>query len=209
MKNPFHSCLCAVVLALGFCQAPAEAISLSFQPAAPTVAVGGPFNVDVVISGLNAAGEIASAFDLDVTYDPAILTGTNVYFGVLLGDPVLSEADAGAVLTPGRIDFWTLSYLSDGDLALIQPGHPDSFVLATLAFQAIGGGTSALRFDPVTFPGVDVKGNLGVRLDVGTVNGSVTVTGGVHAVPEPSSLWLFAPWLGAWAGRIPKKSRRR
>ncbi len=103
------------------------------------------FSVDVVVSGLSSANEIVAAFDLDVTYDPSILTATGVTFGTLLGDPALFEADNGVVLTSGRIDFWALSLLSDADLVLLQP---DSFSLATFSFQTLGAGTTDLLFDP-------------------------------------------------------------
>jgi hypothetical protein len=183
----------AVGLALGFYQAPAEAISIGFQPIAQTINGGDAFAVDVIVSGLSSASEIVSAFDLDVTYNPSILTATGVIFNTLLGDPALFEADNGTVLTSGRIDFWALSFLSDAELVLLQP---DSFSLATFSFQALGAGTTALLFDPNTPPGIDVKGLLAGRLDLDVSAASVTVAAQPNSVPEPSTIWMCLLGLG-------------
>ena len=144
----FHSLVAALALATLY-QTPAVAgVSLSLQPVAQTVNLGDQVMVNVVISGLDAASQIVSTFDLNVNYNPGILNAIGVSFGALLGDPDLLEADAGKVLsTPGVVDFWELSYLSDADLAALQP---DSFTLATLSFQAVGLGTTTLIFDSVT-----------------------------------------------------------
>ena len=56
----------------------AHAISLGFVPASQTLGIGDSVAVDVVISDLNAAGEIVSTYDLDVNYDPSILSATGV-----------------------------------------------------------------------------------------------------------------------------------
>jgi hypothetical protein len=198
MKKSSLYCVFAAGLALGCYQVPAEAaLSIGFQPFAKTINGGDAFSVDVVVSGLSSASEIVSAFDLDVTYDASILSATGVTFNTLLGDPVLFETDNGAVLTSGRIDFWGLSFLSDGDLLLLQP---DSFSLATLSFQAIGTGMTALLFDPNTPPGIDVKGLLASRLDLDASTASVTVT----PVPTPPAIWLFLSGLVAFACRLSK-----
>lgn len=49
----------------------AHAVRIDFVPALQTKAVGDAVGIDVVVSGLNAASQIVSTFDLDVTYDPA------------------------------------------------------------------------------------------------------------------------------------------
>ncbi|MGY6274996.1 cohesin domain-containing protein [Methylomonas sp. MgM2] len=194
--------LCYVLaagLGLGGYQLSAEAMSISFQPLAQTVNVGDALVVDVVVSGLLDVSEIVSAFDLDVTYDPSILDATDVIFGQYLGaynpDPMTSEFYSDAVLSSGRIDFFALSYLFDADLALIQSGM-DSLSLATLSFQALGAGTSNLLFDPVPYPGIDVKGYDATALALDVSAASVTVAASSN-VPEPSTLWLCL--LGAMA----------
>jgi hypothetical protein len=199
MKSSIFFYLLAAGLAFGFYQAPAGAISLGFQPAVQSVNGGDSLVVDVVISGLDAANEIASAYDLDVTYNASILTATGVTFSTQLGDLASFEADAGAVLTSGRIDFWEVSYLSDSQLALQQP---DSFSLATLSFQALGVGNTSLLFDPNTPPGIDVKGLLANRLNLDVGTASVTVTSNPTPVPSPPTFWLCLLGLGALVKRL-------
>lgn len=178
---------------LGLYQIPASAISLEFQPTAQTVNVGDSVSVNVVISGLGNANQIVSAFDLDVIYNPGILTATGVTFGGLLGDLSalpLPEAEADAVLSAGRIDFWELSWLSDAELRALP--QPDSFSLATLTFKALGAGATSLEFDANTPPGIDVKGLDANKLTLDLVGlGSVTVAGELNPVPTPATIWLF------------------
>ena len=154
--------------------------------------MGDAVNVDVIIAGLNDASQIVSAFDLDVIYNPGILTATGVAFGEMLGDLnalPLPAAEAGAVLSAGRIDLWELSWLSDVELSAFQP---DSFSLATLTFIAVGAGATALEFDAGAPPGIDVKGFGANRLILDLISsGSVTVAGGSNPVPAPTTVWLF------------------
>ena len=117
------------------------------------VGLGTSITVDIEISGLTAAGEIVSAFDLDVLYDPTILSATNVTFGPFLGDPFLDLLTGFSFPGPGVVDFAALSFLFDSELATLQS---DTFVLASLSFDTIGVGTSSLTLvlDAIN----DVKG---------------------------------------------------
>jgi hypothetical protein len=204
MKKSSLYAVFALGFALGFYQAPAVAMSIGFQSAAQTIDLGDIFTVDVVVSGLASTNEIASAFDLDVTYDAGIVAATGVTFSTLLGDPALFEADNGSILTSGRIDFWGLSYLSNAEL---QGRQSDSFSLATLSFQALGAGTTNLLFDPVTPPGIDVVGINGNRLSVDVNAASITVAGQPNPVPEPSTIWMCLLGFGALARRMNRQTR--
>ena len=70
----------AALLVAALAAAPGQAIQLSFEPSAQTRDIGDPVSVDVVVSGLEtgAAHEIVSAYDLDVTWNPAILASRTV-----------------------------------------------------------------------------------------------------------------------------------
>ena len=134
------------IVAMALCLLPfsATAITIGFSPASQTVEVGDTVLVDVVISDL--AGEIVSAYDLDVTYDASILSATDVTFGTFLGDEFFFEVFNDFDLSvPGVVDFAQLSLLSDFELAALQP---DSFVASgDRVRQAIGDlGTSSLDF---------------------------------------------------------------
>ena len=74
MKTPLAGLLAAGCLAAA--ALPAQALVVSLNPSATSVAVGGAVSVDVVISGLTAANEIVSAYDLDIQFNPAVLTAT-------------------------------------------------------------------------------------------------------------------------------------
>ena len=206
--------ICYLIFILGsMYMGPSSATLLSFSPSTNTVNVGDTFDDDVVISDLYAANgsrEIVSAFDLDVLYDPTVLNATGVAFGTSLGlitstDPfdLFSDAWIFTGLSPGRVDFGESSWLPNADLLTLQPN--DSFTLATLSFVSLAEGFSTLIFDPVVFPGVDVKGYdpfIPFDLSNSTEQGAVTVVS--TAVPEPGVLFLMISGLLSLgiAGRI-------
>ena len=193
--------ICYLIFILGsMYMGASSATLLSFSPSTNTVNVGDTFDVDVVISDLYATDgsrEIVSAFDLDVLYDSAVLNATGVIFGTSLGlnvsdDPFDFFADAlvASDLSPGRVDLAELSYLFNSELLALQPN--DSFTLATLSFDAIGLGISSLTFDPIEFPGVDVKGyDPFSPFDLSNSTGQGTVT----VVPVPGALFLMITGL--------------
>ena len=185
---------------------PSSAVIIGFSPSSQAVNVGDEFNVDIVISDLFASDgsrEIVSAFDLDVLYDSSLLNATTVTFGSSLGDPdpFLFEALFDSVLSLGRVDLAELSSLcAEEDLTdpfcsfgpfLVDLQPNASFTLATLSFEAISEGTSLLRFDALTIPGVDVKGlDPFTPFDLSSTTGQAEVTI-VASVPEPGILLLM------------------
>ncbi len=163
-----------LVFGISFGAKPAWAILIEFQPAAQMVKVGDSLGVDIVVSGLSAAGEIVSAYDLDVTYDASILSATDVAFGPFLGSDLTCFAlslCSFSLAVSGVVDIAEVSLLDDDMLAAIQP---DAFTLATLFFEALAGGTSAFHFDMI-----DVKGRNARPI----------------GVPEPGTLWLLVTGL--------------
>ncbi|MDH5576011.1 MAG: PEP-CTERM sorting domain-containing protein [Nitrospirota bacterium] len=174
----------------------AWAVSLEFVPAMQTVQLGNPVMVDVVISGLTAGGDPSvGTFDLDVTYDPGILTATGVTFGTELGAGVFSFQDFN--LFVGLVDLAEISFLG------ILSGQPASFTLATLSFNTVGTGTSALTFSQSL-----VGDALGFDLPHTSGTGSVTVEN-MPAVPEPGTILLFGTGLaGLAAWRVRKRQVR-
>jgi hypothetical protein len=169
----------------------ASALVLSFSPTSVPANVGDSISVDVVASALGT-DEIAG-FDLDVLFDASILAPTSVVFGTGLGDPSLFEALTSFGFTPGVVDFAEISFLSESELDALQS---EPLVLATLGFDVIGSGLSALTFRlDATNLVVDADGN---TLEVTTRAGSV----GNAVVPEPSAALVFAAGAALIAARV-------
>ena len=187
-----------VVVGGGLLQAPGvEAVTIDFVPSSQTVALGDPVSVDVVVSGLDVSGEIIRAFDLDATYDPSILSATDVLIDTSLGG-LLDSFGGFDLSTPGVVDFFEVSLLSDSELEAIQG---DSFTLATLLFDSIAAGTSPLGL--VAEGGFNVVvGSDWTELTVQTGIGAVTVQDdGGGTVPEPSTGLLLVVALAVLATR--------
>jgi hypothetical protein len=168
----------------------APAIVIDIVPTSQTVQAGDAVDVDVVVSGLSAANEIVAAYDFDISYDDSILAATAVSFGQYLDDPLFPgffSFQSAFLTNPGIVDFAENSLLSDDELAAQQP---DSFLLASLSFKAIGAGISQLLFAPDPMFGIDVKGKGALPLTVDVTGAQVTVNPAV-SVPEPNTLLLM------------------
>ena len=146
-------------------------VHLNLFPSAPTVTPGDLLSVDVFISGLgNGVPPSVGAFDLDIAFDPGILTPIAVVFGPFLGDPSLFEALVSTDFSiPGIADIAETSLLHSAELDALQPSN---FSLATLTFAAIGSGQSLLSF----VGDVRVDDAFGIKL----------------AIPEPGTALLLA-----------------
>jgi hypothetical protein len=176
-----RSVLIEAVIGVAFLvQSPAQAITIGF---AQEVELGSPVDVPIVVSGLgDAAPPSLSSFDLDVSFDPSILAFDSVAFGdPLLGDQLdlfgsgsLTDVLPGA----GTVNLFELSFDLPSDLDTLQAG---SFTLATLTFDTLALGTSA----------IDISANA-----LGDAFGDPLVadlpSGFVKVIPEPGSALLLA-----------------
>jgi hypothetical protein len=181
MKNRL---IAAIGTALALCTAlPASAIMIELNPSSQSVSVGSSTTVDLVISGLGD-GEAPSlgGVDLDVGFDPSILGFSGATFGNqldLFGLGSLQDVVAGV----GTVNLFELSFDSADDLDHLQAG---SFLLATLSFEALASGSSALGIT------VNALGDsLGDPLDAEVIGGTIRSVGSVGTVPEPASLPLI------------------
>ncbi len=184
--HPIQMTGLALLLLSALAATPASAATIGFDPVDQTVDLGAVATVDVLVSGL--AGEIVSAYDLDILYDSSIVAATGVVFTTSLGDEFLFEVlNDFDVSIPGVVDLAQLSFLLDAELFAIQGG--DSVVLASIVFEAIGVGSTALDFvlDDVN----DIKGRLGEILPIDPMAGLIRVQGLGPAIPEPSAATLF------------------
>lgn len=167
----------------------ASAISIDFDPSVDSGFVGDTINVDVVVSGLTAANEIVSAYDLVVGFDSGILGLTTVSFGTSLDGLFFPSFKSTLELGSGIIEVQELSLASDSELALIQA---DSFTLFTMTFEIMSVGVSTLSFEPHPLLGInnDVKGKNAALIPVTMGRGLVAGAERPVQVPEPG-IWLL------------------
>jgi len=177
-----------------------QAISIGFSPPNQAIGAGGMGSVDIIVS--NRGGTEIGGFGFDVLFDPAISSPTSITFGLNLGDESLFEALTVSGVVAGTANLAEVSLLSAAELQALQLN--DSFVLATLNFDAIAVGVSGLSFANTNF--VDGFAN---NLAVITENGSLTVVPEpIPAVPEPASFAVMALGMLAVGAKARTKQRR-
>ena len=121
----------------------APIVSVDADTATPgiqsTSSVGGALSlsVDIVISGVEASSPL-NGFELDLDFDPTLLSAVSV-------------SDGGFLLAPTFVVQNTLGILSVefAEVTLGPGGAIGSGVLATVVFDVIGDGTSALDLNDV------------------------------------------------------------
>lgn len=162
-------------------------ISLSLTPRTQTITAGSLVTMDLRIDGLGSGvAPSLGTYDLDVTFNPSILSFISATFGDgVLGNQLdLSGLGNVSALTPstGVVNLFELSLDTAGDLNTLQA---DAFVLASLSFSGLSGGTSPLGLS------VNVLGDAdGAPLAASLSTGSVVVTPST-AIPEPATYALM------------------
>lgn len=175
----------------------ADAASIALSPSGQTVTPGASVDVDIVISGLGAnVAPTLSAFDLDVSFDPSVLSFVAVTFGLDLGAPGIDAFVSGGLLGgPVRVDLAEASLLSN---AVLDASQPDAFVMATLHFTALGLGTSPLAITQAV-----LANTAGGSIPADLTGASVDVV-----VPEPGAFALVALGVGGLAFARRRRPRR-
>ena len=196
--RPLRNYAAFVVVATGlwFNASTAQAAIIISFDVTPQGAPDASVDVALQISGLvDLAAPSLGTFDLDISFDPAVLHPPTVVFG----DPVLGDqldlfalgAISLATPAPGAVNLFELSLDTVADLNALQAG---AFTLATLTFAPRSTGTSFVNAS------INALGDaLGDPLDATVVPATVTVD--VTQVPEPHALVLLAAGLGAFAFR--------
>lgn len=178
-----------VGLAIGLGASTAQAISLDFSPVSQEVILGNQVVVDLMITGLgDGAAPSLGAFDLDVAFDPAILSFNDVAFGNQLSSFGLGSTQ-DVLPGDGLIDLFEISFETEGNLNSYQDS---AFVLASFTFDTIGVGTSPLTIIQDNFFYLGDASAFPLFADE-LLSGSVTVSA---PVPEPTTILLLAVGLG-------------
>jgi len=198
MKNRL---ITAIVTTLTLCTAaPATAITIEFIPPSQSVSVGSTTTMDLVISGLrDREAPSLGVFDLDVGFDSSILNFSGATFGNQLDLFGLGSLQ-GVIAGVGTVNLFELSFdLADG-LDDLQAG---SFLLATLSFEALASGSSALSLS------INALGDsLGDPLEAEVIGGTIRSVGNVSAVPEPASLPLIGIGVLSMIALVMRRNRK-
>ena len=168
--------------------------SFSFLPGVQNVVIGNSVFVEIYSTESGGPGALGS-FDLDMTFDPSIMSfvgasgGTG--FGISTG-LLLDTTNAGI----GKINLSESSFESPATLVGSQA---NMFLLATLELSADALGSSALGF---TF--MDASDENGFSIQAAGGTGSISVSSSV--IPEPASVLGLGVLL--CSGLLVRPSRR-
>lgn len=201
--------LAALTVAAAFVPALASAApTLSILPAVQTANVGDFVTVNVQISGLQAIDEVVSAFDLNLLYDPLLLSWTVIDAGPgvdamggsgnVIGGFDTTNGAAGADLTS--------LLTNDDDLVPLQS---DPQVLLAFTFKADADGAAYLDFGPdVDFQRL-VVGRNALPLNLNYQGACIAIGNAEcrNTVPEPATYALVS--MALLAGGLASRTRRR
>jgi hypothetical protein len=163
----------------------AHAVTIAVRPPTQSAGIGSQVQVDLTISGVNSGIVPAlGAFDLNLGFDPALLSFQSATFGNQLDVFGLGDIQSGSLTSAGTVEAYENSLDSTADLTSHQASN---FPLVSLFFNTIGSGTSPLN---VSINAVaDANGS---ALASGLTQGSVTIS----AVPEPATYALLLGGIG-------------
>jgi hypothetical protein len=182
----------AAVLVLGAADARAAVIQL--LPSSQVAAPGDTVVLNLTVSGLG--GSAVGDFDLDVAFDPALLTLTSVSLGPFLGDVGIGEAIdfSLGLLSPGEVNIAEVSLLSGAELDALQA---EPFSLALLTFQV--GALAPGAMTTVQLAQLNALGDAaGMALPVNLL-GHASLTGADQVTIAEPHIGLLVGW-GLYAG---------
>jgi hypothetical protein len=184
----------SLVLAASLLMSHVSSASLIFwlDPDVQPGATGDDVTLTLMVGGLeDLEPRSLAAFDLDILFDPSVLSFTSYTLFDGLGDLGLFEAEDFSLgeYAPGAVGLSEVSYLFDFELDPFQPG---TFALAELMFHVdslAAPGFTIVSMRPGLFGFADAQG--GEFVDV-EMRSALIGTQPVNAVPEPSTLFLLS-----------------
>jgi hypothetical protein len=171
---------------------------LTFEPAAQTATLGDALTVGVVVTDFQP--DLVGAYDFSVTWNPALLSLTDLVFGNALGDSFSDSLGASGSVAAFEVALGDISF---------QAGL-EKLELFSLSFQTLAAGVSGLDFIGNILPGGGFLGDeFGNELVTAAIGGSVTIAGKPVAVPEPPAFVLMVAGLTALASTRRRIGARR
>jgi hypothetical protein len=188
----------ATVLLAFASAASASSIVLTGNPAAQIKTLGQQATVTI-----DSSTGFVGDFDLNISWDSAIVSLFDIDYGTQLGGPGNSLQNP-FVFGGGTVNASEISLLSAAALMALQPGQ--TATLLTLVFNTLAVGTTAVNIAVVA-----LGDEIGLPHDqLAVVPASITVIdGGPAPVPEPGSMMLLVTGLGWLARRRVKTFLRR
>ncbi|MBD9355186.1 hypothetical protein [Methylomonas albis] len=187
--NKIASTLISAALYM-FSITPSHAVAiLDISPSIQSVGISSPVSFAVTLSGLDANTAL-SVYDLDIGFDPTLLSFSQVTFGdPLLGDQLdlLNLGLNGPTATAG-LGLINLIEFSLDDTAALLAQQADSFTLAILSFNTLTAGTS-----PITLSVNGLTDTNAADIPYTVRNGAIVIGGdpSTNTVPEPEALLLL------------------
>lgn len=160
---------------------PVNGVTLDLLPQTQNVTLGESVIIDVQISELgNGIAPSVGGFQLQLDYDPGVLTFDDITFSGLIDLPGFGSQSVDSS-TPGIVIFGDVFLDNDtGDLNVAQP---DSFSLANIELIGSGIGTNS----PLTLSIIEIVDEGFMEFDPVTQNdATVTVNPATTQVPESS-----------------------
>ncbi|SEK41331.1 PEP-CTERM protein-sorting domain-containing protein [Colwellia chukchiensis] len=192
-----------LVMALLLSNVSSASLMLWLDPAEQPGSTGDDITLTLMAGGLDAGGPVSlGAFDLDILFDPSVLSFTGYTFFDGLGDLLFFEALDFSVgeYAPGAVGLSEVSLLPPGVLDATQPAE---FALAELTFHID-------LLDAADFTIVSISPSVGgffppfsdsLGLAIDPVAMRSALIGTPPTVPEPASFVLLSLALALVAVR--------
>jgi len=172
-----------------------QAITLSLNPSTSITTVGSPISMDLVISGLgDHVAPSLGTFDLEVSFDAALFSLTNVNFASNLGDPNPAANETDITLdtsTTGVAKLYEVSLLEANVTTCffcvppyLEDLQSSTFTLASLSFNSIAPGNGIFGMT------INTLGDAFANSLTANSQGTSVTANPSTSVPEPNSLAL-------------------